>query len=164
MFLQVLQLTTQTGSEQYFPSEGCTYHSHYRFSVKVWSGSQLWLLKKPSHYRQVCSYFDFFIYTLRRFQQFSYSSKISHDCFELTVMSSSNRKHRLHLKTSWELVLMCTVQSSPQKVSFPPSFPSLQAQFYFNYPRQQRDQVIIKSFLKSHGNNPCIYIISNVRT
>lgn len=64
-------------------------------SVQVWSASQPWLPKKLSHYRQVCSFFDFFIYTVRRFQPLSYSLKINHDCFEWTVMSSSNLKHRL---------------------------------------------------------------------
>lgn len=114
-----------------------TTHITCSQSVQVQSASQLWLLKKPNLYRQVWFYFDLFIYTVRRFQQFLYSLKIRplyHNCFESTVMSTL--KHQLHLRTSWEPVLMCTVQSSPQKVSLPPSFPSLQAQFCFNYPRQ----------------------------
>lgn len=64
----------------------------------------------------------FFIYTVRHFQQFSYSLKINHDCFELRVMSSHNLKHRWHLRTSGEPVLMCKHSHHPRKCHSHPHF------------------------------------------
>lgn len=54
--------------------------------------------------------------------QFSYSLKINHDCFESTVMSSHNPKHRLHLRTSWEPVLMCKHSHHPRRCHSHPHF------------------------------------------